>query len=195
MTESVAIDVSGQMVTPVEFQTKKTQFNFLQFSAQIPDPKDWFQQQRQNVRPWLVFMQTSNFKPPPSIPRLSRRIMRNIEYFQSNYLFVFLGLVAYCLITSPLVLLAISVSFYAGYKLSQRHKEKKFILLGKELTLAQQYGIVALCSMPVYYMVGAHAAMFWVLGASLFIITLHAAFYNIDALVSEAENYIITQDV
>lgn len=61
--------------------------------------------------------------------------------------------------------------------------------------MAQQYGIVALCSMPVYYMVGAHAAMFWVLGASLFIITLHAAFYNIDALVSEAENYIITQDV
>ncbi|GJQ85074.1 hypothetical protein Trydic_g3730 [Trypoxylus dichotomus] len=173
MSEDVAIDVSGQMVTPPEFQTKKTQFSFLQFHTQIPDPKDWFQQQRQNVRPWLVFMQSSNFKVAPSIPRL----------------------MAYCLITSPLVLLAISGSFYAGYKLSQRHRERKFILLGKELTLAQQYGIVAMCSMPIYYLVGAHGAMFWVLGASLFIITLHAAFYNIDALVNEEESYVLTQDV
>lgn len=121
--------------------------------------------------------------------------MRNIEYFQSNYLFVFLGLVAYCLITSPLLLFAICGSFYAGYKLSQRHREKKFVVLGKELTLAQQYGVVALCSLPVYYLVGAHGAMFWVLGASFSLITLHAAFYNIDALITEEESYVLTQDV
>lgn len=34
---------------------------------------------------------------PPSIPRLSRRFYRNVEYFQANYLMVFLGLFAYCL--------------------------------------------------------------------------------------------------
>lgn len=73
------------------------------------------------------------------------------------------GLV-YCRVTSPLILLAIAGTFYAGYKLNQRHLQKKFVLFGKELTLAQQYGLVTLCSMPVYYMVGAHGAMFWVLG-------------------------------
>ncbi|XP_022906358.1 prenylated Rab acceptor protein 1 [Onthophagus taurus] len=190
----VAVEVSGDMEAPQITQTK-SKFSFMQFPTQIPDPKDWIKQQQQNVRPWLIFVQTSNFKAPPSIPRLSRRIMRNIEYFQSNYLFVFLGLVAYCLITSPLVLFAILGTFYAGYKLSQRHKEKKFVLFGKELTLAQQYGIVCACSMPVYYLVGAHAAMFWVLGASFFFVTLHAAFYNIDALVTEEDTYLITQDV
>lgn len=72
-------------------------FSFLQLPTQLPDPKEWIQQKKQNVRPWTQFLQTTNFRMPPSIPRLSKRIMRNIEYFQSNYLFVFLGLIVYCL--------------------------------------------------------------------------------------------------
>lgn len=71
---------------------------FLRIPVQVPDPKEWLTQQRQQVRPWLVFIQTSNFKSPPtSLPRLGKRVMKNIEYFQANYVFVFLGLVLYCL--------------------------------------------------------------------------------------------------
>ncbi|KAJ8929455.1 hypothetical protein NQ314_017835 [Rhamnusium bicolor] len=184
----VAVDVTGEMDTPSTFAEKTKFSSFLQFPTQITDPKEWIHQQRQNVRPWLVFIQTSNFKAPPSIPRLGKRIMRNIEYFQANYLFVFLGLVVYCLITSPLILFALAGTFYAGYRLNKRHTEKKLVLFGKELTLAQQYGLVALCSMPVYYLVGAHGVMFWVIGASMVVITLHASFYNIDALVLKAED-------
>ncbi|XP_044260916.1 prenylated Rab acceptor protein 1 [Tribolium madens] len=183
----VSVDVSGVMSPPVD--SPRAPFSsFLQVPTQIPDPKEWFSKQRQNVRPWLLFIQTSNFKTPPSIPRLSKRIMRNIEYFQSNYLFVFLGLVVYCLITSPLILFALAGTFYAGYKLNKRHQEKKIVLFKKELTLAQVYGLVAVCSMPIYYMVGAHGAMFWVLGASFFLITLHASFYNIDAVIAQGED-------
>ncbi|CAH1382182.1 hypothetical protein MTP99_006121 [Tenebrio molitor] len=183
----VSVDVSGVMAPPSPPQ--KTAFpSFLQIPTQVPDPKEWFNQQRQNVRPWLLFLQTSNFKAPPSIPRLSKRIMRNVEYFQSNYLFVFLGLIVYCLITSPLILFAIAGSFYAGYRLNKRHQEKRIVLFKKELTLAQVYGLVVLCSMPVYYMVGAHGAMFWVLGASFFVITLHASFYNVDAIIAQGDD-------
>lgn len=115
--------------------------------------------------------------------------MRNIEYFQSNYIFVFLGLIVYCLITSPLLLFAIGGSFYCGYKLSKRHAAgSKLVLFGRELTLAQQYGLVSLGSMPVLYLVGAHGVIFWVIGASFTLITLHAAFYNIDALMSSSED-------
>ncbi|KAL1501600.1 hypothetical protein ABEB36_006897 [Hypothenemus hampei] len=184
----VAVDVSGEMNVPQIASKENPYSRYFKFPSEIPDPKEWIQQQRQNVRPWLVFVQTSNFKAAPSIPRLSKRIMRNIEYFQANYLFVFLGLIVYCLITSPLILLAITGSFYAGYKLNQRNLQKKLILFGKELTLAQQYGLVAICSMPVYYLVGAHGAIFWVLGASMVIITLHAAFYNIEALAPRRDD-------
>lgn len=98
-------------------------------------------------------------------------------------------------ITSPLLLFAIAGSFYAGYKLSKRHIEKKLVLFGKELTLAQQYGLITLCSMPVFYLAGAGAAMFWVLGASFFIITLHASFYNIDALIAEEDSFPLMEEV
>ncbi|XP_060534401.1 prenylated Rab acceptor protein 1 [Cylas formicarius] len=183
------IEITGEMEPPVDLKKSGTLPSFLRIPTQIPDPKEWIQQQRQNVRPWLVFAQTSNFKVPVSVPRLGKRIMRNVEYFQANYLFVFLGLVLYCLVTSPLILLALAGTFYAGFKLNRRHQQqKKLMVLGKELTLAQQYGLVGLCSMPIYYFVGAHGAMFWVLGASVVIITLHAAFYDIEALIPRRDD-------
>lgn len=63
------------------------------------------------------------------------------------------------------------------------------------MTLAQQYGVVVMCAMPVYYLVGAGAAMFWVLGASFFVITLHASFYNIDALIAEEDSFPLMEQV
>ncbi|CAH0549127.1 unnamed protein product [Brassicogethes aeneus] len=187
MTE-VKVEVTGEMEAPLDLPQKNSFHNFLKLPTQMPDPKEWIQQQRQNVRPWLVFIQTSNFKTPPSIPRLGKRIMRNIEYFQANYLFVFLGLIIYCLITSPLILFALSATFYAGYRINKRHTETKTVIMGKELTLAQQYGILWFCSLPIYYIVGAHGAMFWVLGASFFFIGLHASFYNIEAIIPRSED-------
>ncbi|XP_018333663.1 prenylated Rab acceptor protein 1-like [Agrilus planipennis] len=183
----VQVDVSGEMdaTIPAEVLRKNQFLGFL--PRQIPDPKEWISRQKQNVRPWSIFLSTSNFKSFPSVPRLSKRILRNIEYFQSNYVFVFLGLIVYCLITSPFLLVAVIVNLYTGYKLSQRHTEKKLVICGKELTLGHQYGLLVLVFLPIFYLVGAGAAMFWVLGASFSLIMLHAAFYNIEALVTEDE--------
>ena len=62
------------------------------------------------------------------------------------------------------MLLAVAVSLGVGYKLSKRQSEKKTIILGHELTLAQQYGVVAICSIPLFIWAGAGAAVFWVIG-------------------------------
>ncbi|XP_056647984.1 prenylated Rab acceptor protein 1 isoform X2 [Diorhabda sublineata] len=173
-----------RLVEKMEFQIY---FSFLKIPTQMPDPAEWISHQKQSVRPWLLFIQTSNFKVPLSVPRLGRRIMKNLEYFQANYLFVVLGLIAYFLITSPLILITIAGTMYLGYRLNKRQKEKSLTILGKELTLPQQYLLLALCSLPIYYIVGVHAAMFGVLIASIVIITLHAAFYNIEALALKEE--------
>lgn len=87
-----------------------------------------------------------------------------------------------------MILLAIAATFYIGYRLNNRNMDKKLTLFGKELTLAQQYAVLAFCSLPLYYIVGAHGAMFWVIGASITIITLHAAFYNIEAVAAAKED-------
>lgn len=91
-------------------------------------------------------------------------------------------------ITSPLILIALAGTFYVGYRLNKRNTEKRVTVFGKELTLAQQYALLTLCSMPVYYIVGAHGAMFWVIGASVVLITLHASLYNIDALINNEDD-------
>nr|CAD7612358.1 unnamed protein product [Timema genevievae] len=59
--------------------------------------KEWIGQRRETIRPWALFINTAHLRAPSSLPRLSKRVVKNIEYFHSNYFFVFLGLIAYCL--------------------------------------------------------------------------------------------------
>nr|CAD7424594.1 unnamed protein product [Timema monikensis] len=126
--------------------------------------KEWIGQRRENIRPWALFINTAHLRAPSSLPRLSKRVVKNIEYFNSNYFFVFLGLIAYCLITSPFLLIAVAASLGACYILSQKNSERKISFMGHELTLVQQYGLIAVCSFPIFYLAGAGAALFWVLG-------------------------------
>merc|ERR1711892_1342676 len=141
-----------------------------------PLVKEWFAKKRANIRPLGTFFNTANFQVPPSAGRLTKRLYKNIEHFQSNYLLV------YCLISSPLLLIVIAAAGGASYFASSKNGEKKLAIAGREVSLAQQYGLIALCSIPFFLWAGAGGVVFWVLGASMFFITGHAAFYNYDAL-------------
>ncbi|XP_059470326.1 prenylated Rab acceptor protein 1 [Neocloeon triangulifer] len=189
----VEVNVSGEMEVPPEGAVSQP-LSFksimqLPNKLTVPAATEWVYQRRQNVRPWTTFCSTSRFKTPASVPRLTRRLVKNIEYFQSNYLFVFIGLVIFCLLTSPLLLIAVAASLGACYVLALKHAERKLVIMGKELSLAQQYMMVCICSIPVFIWAGAQAAVFWVIGASVFTISLHAAFYNIEALLSPEEEF------
>ncbi|XP_075213033.1 prenylated Rab acceptor protein 1 [Lycorma delicatula] len=173
----VEINVTGSMETP-EPESKK-------LSDVFPMPghvREWLSHRRQNIRPWSTFFNTNLFKSPASFQLLTRRVIRNLDYFMSNYLIVFGILTIYCLLTSPLLILAICLSFGACYFLRLRYAERQLVLFGHHLTLHQQYMLVGICSLPIYFMAGAGSAVFWVLGASFFVINLHAAFFNISAL-------------
>merc|ERR1711892_1223217 len=147
-----------------------------------PLVKEWFAKKRANSRPLGTFFNTANFQVPPSAGRLTKRLYKNIEHFQSNYMLVFLVLVVYCLISSPLLLVVIAAAGGASYFASSKNGDRKLAIAGREVSLAQQYGLIALCSIPFFLWAGAGGVVFWVLGASMFFITGHAAFYNYDAL-------------
>lgn len=187
---AMEIEVNGTITPQDPFESPKSMFQLpMQISLASPAAREWLGQRKENVRSWQLFLQTSNFRAPTSLPRFTKRVVKNIEYFQSNYLFVFVGVVVYCLITSPLLLIAVAASLGACYILSLKQNERKLTLLGKELTLAQQYGLVGICSLPVFYLAGAGAALFWVLGASFIIIMLHAGLYNIESVVNQDEKF------
>ena len=81
-----------------------------------------------------------------------------------------------------MLLLVIAASGGACWYAGHRHKEHKLVLGGKEVPLIHQYGAIAVLSIPLFVIAGAGTAVFWVIGASFFIVALHASFYNFDAL-------------
>ncbi|KAK2583393.1 hypothetical protein KPH14_009381 [Odynerus spinipes] len=187
------ITISGDMQTPPLKHNTTDGSDFLQFSQLqlnklgYPQIYTWLAQRKNSIKPWSLFLNTHYIRSPPSITRLSKRIAKNIAYFQSNYFFVFIGLFIYCLITSPLLLLAVIASLGTCYKVSKWHANEGVSILGHKLSLAQLYTLVAICSLPLFLLVGAGGVLFWVLGASWFLITLHATFFNIDAIICPGE--------
>lgn len=59
--------------------------------------REWFAKARDGIRPWGEFINTARFQTPKTLAPVPKRIIKNIEHFQSNYLFVFLGLVVVCM--------------------------------------------------------------------------------------------------
>lgn len=74
------------------------------------------------------------------------------------------NLVYFLRITSPMLLFAVAASLGACYILSLKNAEKKIVIGGHEIPLAHQYGAVGILSLPVFYLAGAGAVLFWVLG-------------------------------
>nr|AXI69351.1 prenylated Rab acceptor protein 1 [Cepaea nemoralis] len=140
--------------------------------------REWFSKTRESVKPWHEFLNTSKFALPKTMAPFPKRIVKNIEAFQGNYLFVFMGLVVFCILTSPLLLVAIAACLGACYIISIKNHEHKVTVMGREITLAQQYAAVGAMSFPIFWLAGAGSVVFWVIGASFFVIMLHASLYT-----------------
>jgi len=167
-------------------QEESSSLNTMSLSSKInvasPVIREWINARRSNIRPVGQFCNTKHFQVPPSAGRLSKRMVKNVEYFQSNYFLVFLILFLYCLVTSPLLWVVMGMAGGACYYISVKNQNQKITVAGHEISLAGQYALVALFCIPLFLLAGAGGIVFWVLGASLFTISMHAAFYNYDAL-------------
>lgn len=191
--DEVKVEISGEMTVPKE--QHRPQFDFSSFAnfQRIPSPMDVIQLTRKYIRPWSEFINTANFKTAASMPRLTNRFVRNISYFQSNYIFIFVLLMIYCLITSPLLLIVLGAVAYASHKIKKA--QMPITIFGQQLGTNQQIMAINFASVPILYLVGAGAALFWTLGASCFVISLHAVFYNIDAIVTEENEGFLSEVV
>merc|ERR1712098_55790 len=139
-TEQVQIDLGEGTELPSK--------SGMSLSLAQPAVREWLGRRKANLRPVGTFFNTSNFQIPPSAGRLSKRLIKNVEYFQSNYVCVFLVLVLYCLISSPLLLIVIAAAGGASYYASMKNAERKMAVAGHEVTLAQQYGLISVFSVP-----------------------------------------------
>jgi len=144
----------------------------MSFSLRSPVAREWLSQQREKVKPWSDFLDFHHFRKPESPQELKRTILKNLEVFHANYMVLTFCLLLYAIVTSPLLLLAISL-FMILLNLIEQKGQK---ILGRDIPMHQQFALSAVISGPVFYMAHAGHALFWTLGASSFIIFAHAIF-------------------
>ncbi|XP_061710567.1 prenylated Rab acceptor protein 1 isoform X1 [Cydia pomonella] len=183
MSENVNIDLSGEMSATTEkkgFHKYVNDMELLMQHIRSGGGQALLMGFLASRRPWTQFVATENFKVPASLPRLTRRIYRNVEYFQANYFMVFLGLFLYCLITSPFLLIAMVASFFGYRKLTAGPNTWK--IGSYELTKTQQYAVAATGSVAICWFAGVGAVVFWVLGATVTIVALHAGLFDAESL-------------
>merc|ERR1712203_397877 len=123
----------------------------MSLSVAQPLVREWLAKRRANLRPVGTFFNTANFQVPPSAGRLSKRLVKNVDYFQSNYVLVFL--------------IVIAGAGGAAYFAAVKNETRKIAIAGHEVTLAQQYAAIATASIPFFLLAGAGGVVFWVLGA------------------------------
>ncbi|CAL1266473.1 unnamed protein product [Larinioides sclopetarius] len=152
-----------------------------------PAAKEWLLSRKERIRPWSQFLDVKMFHLPASFPKCTARVVKNIEYFQSNYIIVFIGLIVYCILTSPLLLIAIAALLGSCYIIKLKNETRDISLFGQKLTVAHQYALVSIFAFPLFYLAGAGQVVFWILGASFFFIMLHATLYQLPASSEEEE--------
>ncbi|KAL5020309.1 hypothetical protein ScPMuIL_003201 [Solemya velum] len=184
------VDLKGEIEELTIEPAKPT--GMMSFSLTNISTREWIQKTRDGIQPWGQFVNTGNFGLPKTLAPLPKRVVKNIERFQSNYLFVFLGLVVFCILTSPLLLIGIGACLGACYIISLKNQEKKITIFGRELSLFQQYTAVGIASFPLFWIAGAGAAVFWVIGASFFVIMLHASMYKTEEEAEPFESVVET---
>ncbi|KAL2076801.1 hypothetical protein ACEWY4_027603 [Coilia grayii] len=143
--------------------------------------KEWLDRRRKSIRPWASFVDQRRFSKPRNFGELCQRVVRNLDTYHSNYTFIFLGLILYCIISSPMLLIALAVFAGAFYIIHLKSLENKLVIFGRELTQGHQLGLAGGVSFPVFWLAGAGAAVFWVLGATLAVIGSHAAFRELES--------------
>ena len=66
------------------------------FMGHLNSGKDWIAAKHSKVQPWAEFFNPKNFSVPRGAGEVTTRLLGNLQRYQTNYLFVFLGLLVYC---------------------------------------------------------------------------------------------------
>lgn len=130
---------------------------------------------REKIRPWSEFADQKAFSAPVSMQEWTKRLLKNIEHYQANYIITFMLLMVYCILTSPLLLIALAVSATGSYVVS-KHEGQNLVIGGKQIPPQFRYGLVGLISFPLLFIAGVGAALFWTLGVTATLIGGHASF-------------------
>ncbi|RDD44497.1 Prenylated Rab acceptor protein 1 [Trichoplax sp. H2] len=155
---------------------KKRQMKSAKVEEIKSEKKEWLSAAWKGVKPWSAFVTCNKFSKPQSISDVGKRLVTNIRFYWWNYIFITLFLMIFCIITSPMLLLALCATAAGCYWINTRCKGEKTKFCGHEFDKTEQYGLVCLITLPLYIFASAGSTIFWLTGLVAFIVFFHATF-------------------
>lgn len=67
------------------------------FINRLQQGKEWVSSKNASLKPWSLFCNVRRISRPKSVGEATQRLFSNLAMFQSNYVFICLGLAAYCM--------------------------------------------------------------------------------------------------
>jgi len=136
----------------------------------------WKSERMGSMRGWGLFCDRSKFGPP-KIAEIYSRMKNNVQYFQTNYILVFVLLAIYCILTNFLFLIGLVLIavlwFYVFYWRAQPVVIYKHEVTQKEKTIA-----IGVVSLLLCYWAQVGNVLFWLFGATITLVLLHALFHK-----------------
>ncbi|KAF9336703.1 hypothetical protein BG006_007770 [Podila minutissima] len=128
-----------------------------------------------SLRPFAEFFDLNRCSKPNSLASATSRLNYNINYFQSNYLLLFLGITGYSLITNVMLMFSVGVVVGGTHYISKVPPEG--VVIGQNTYTARQLQTGLTClAVPLFFFSSTVGTIFWIIGASAVSILGHATF-------------------
>ena len=153
-------------------------------SKKFSTTKEFIIKTTSKLRPWSEFFKLTKVSKPKNVSYLFSRVYHNLFYFQNNYIFLFLGLVAYCLVTNPLLLLIIGAWCLLWWLINYKSVGGEIKCAGHILGVKEISGISFFVSVPLLYFAGVGSLFFWLIGVTIVIVGIHASLIDHEEMES-----------
>ncbi|KAI1313914.1 hypothetical protein EDD11_002377 [Mortierella claussenii] len=128
-----------------------------------------------SLRPASEFFDKNRFSMPNGFSNVTSRFNYNLNYFQGNYLLIFLAITAYSLITNPMLLFSIAFVFGGMYALQRVPPEGLAIGQSRFQHSQLKMGLIVVSIILFFFLSSAVGTVFWIIGASAVTILGHAS--------------------
>lgn len=138
----------------------------------VEQVRGYLERTRGQLKPWSSFANAKRASRPANVSTMMKRAGHNLHEFQANYVFVGVLLIVYCILTSPLLLVALGFLAVTAKLIKSGGTERK--ILGRVVSKDDQLKLSAAITIPLLWFSAAGGTVFWVVGASLCIVGGHA---------------------
>ena len=125
------------------------------------------------LRPPNEFFDVHRISRPAGLNEAVSRISYNTRYFSGNYLIIFLVLAVYALLTSPWLVGAL-VFLVGGFILINKFGTDPMQVGEHTITQKTLYTGLFVIGIPLLWIASPFMVIFWLIGASAFLIISHA---------------------